>query len=104
LNVADVLHADPQEHFVRFAGRTVHEVEVTWVIDDLERRVIGLSMDAAQVLFPVEDKRRLDFKRRDEAKIGGDPNSATSEFFVNLADNSANLDTQNGGFTVFATV
>ncbi|GJQ27256.1 MAG: hypothetical protein HBSAPP02_22880 [Phycisphaerae bacterium] len=38
------------------------------------------------------------------AKLGGDPNSATSQFFVNLADNSANLDNQNGGFTVFARV
>jgi cyclophilin family peptidyl-prolyl cis-trans isomerase len=38
------------------------------------------------------------------AKVGGDPNSATSEWFVNLANNSANLDNQNGGFTVFARV
>ncbi len=38
------------------------------------------------------------------AKVGGDPNSATSEFFVNYGDNSANLDNQNGGFTVFARV
>jgi cyclophilin family peptidyl-prolyl cis-trans isomerase/chitodextrinase len=38
------------------------------------------------------------------AKLGNDPNSATSQFFVNLADNSANLDNQNGGFTVFANV
>jgi peptidyl-prolyl cis-trans isomerase A (cyclophilin A) len=38
------------------------------------------------------------------AKVGGDPDSATSQFFFNLADNSANLDNQNGGFTVFATV
>jgi len=35
------------------------------------------------------------------AKVGNDPNSATSEFFFNLADNSANLDHQNEGFTVF---
>lgn len=38
------------------------------------------------------------------AKLGGDPDSATSQFFVNLVDNSENLDDQNGGFTVFAEV
>ncbi|MCA9263410.1 MAG: peptidylprolyl isomerase [Planctomycetales bacterium] len=38
------------------------------------------------------------------AKLGGDPDSATSQFFFNLSDNSANLDNQNGGFTVFAQV
>lgn len=35
------------------------------------------------------------------AKSPGNPNSATSQFFFNLADNSSNLDNQNGGFTVF---
>lgn len=38
------------------------------------------------------------------AKLGGDPDSATSQFFVNLADNTANLDGQNGGFTIFGEV
>jgi len=38
------------------------------------------------------------------AKQAGNPDSATSQFFFNLADNSANLDTQNGGFTVFGHV
>ncbi|MEM8864369.1 MAG: peptidylprolyl isomerase [Planctomycetota bacterium] len=37
------------------------------------------------------------------AKLGGDPDSATNQFFFNL-DNNSNLDTQNGGFTVFAGV
>ena len=38
------------------------------------------------------------------AKLSGDPNSATSQWFINLADNSENLDAQNGGFTVFGQV
>ncbi len=38
------------------------------------------------------------------AKVGGNPDSATSQFFFNLKDNSGNLDNQNGGFTVFANV
>ena len=35
------------------------------------------------------------------AKVGGDPNSATSQWFVSLGENSDILDPQNGGFTVF---
>jgi cyclophilin family peptidyl-prolyl cis-trans isomerase len=38
------------------------------------------------------------------AKLGGQPDSATSQWFINVDDNSANLDGQNGGFTVFARV
>ena len=38
------------------------------------------------------------------AKLSGDPNSATNQWFINLANNAANLDGQNGGFTVFGEV
>ena len=38
------------------------------------------------------------------AKLGGDANSATSQWFINLGNNSTNLDVQNGGFTVFGQV
>lgn len=38
------------------------------------------------------------------AESGGGPHSATSEWFVNVGNNSGNLDSQNGGFTVFGKV
>jgi cyclophilin family peptidyl-prolyl cis-trans isomerase len=39
------------------------------------------------------------------AKLGGDPNSATSQFFFNIVDNTQELGgTNNGGFTVFGKV
>ncbi len=38
------------------------------------------------------------------AKLGGNANSATNQWFINLGDNSSNLDAQNGGFTVFGQV
>jgi cyclophilin family peptidyl-prolyl cis-trans isomerase len=37
------------------------------------------------------------------AKVAGQPDSATTQWFINLGDNSF-LDTSNGGFTVFADV
>jgi cyclophilin family peptidyl-prolyl cis-trans isomerase len=38
------------------------------------------------------------------AKTANNPNSATTGWFINLGDNSENLDNQNGGFTVFGEV
>lgn len=38
------------------------------------------------------------------AKVSGNANSATNQWFINLADNSSNLDLQNSGFTVFGQV
>jgi peptidyl-prolyl cis-trans isomerase A (cyclophilin A) len=54
---------------------------------------------------PVTNEFRLSNTRGTVAmaKFPTDPNSATSQWFVNLADNT-NLNTDNGGFTVFARV
>ena len=38
------------------------------------------------------------------AKLGSNPNSATNQWFFNLGNNAANLDSQNGGFTVFGKI
>jgi len=38
------------------------------------------------------------------AKLSGNANSATNQWFINLTNNSANLDNQNGGFTAFGEV
>jgi cyclophilin family peptidyl-prolyl cis-trans isomerase len=38
------------------------------------------------------------------AKFSNDPHSATSQWFINLANNSSSLDTGNGGYTVFGYV
>lgn len=38
------------------------------------------------------------------AKLGGNPNSATNQFFISMQDNRSILDAQNGGFTVFGRV
>jgi peptidyl-prolyl cis-trans isomerase A (cyclophilin A) len=38
------------------------------------------------------------------AKLQDQPDSATTEWFVNIGDNSDPLNTQNGGFTVFAKI
>ena len=38
------------------------------------------------------------------AKLSNSPNSATDQWFFNLADNASNLDLQNSGFTVFGQV
>ena len=38
------------------------------------------------------------------ARLGGQVNSATNQWFFNLADNSSNLDNVDGGFTVFGKV
>jgi len=66
----------------------------------------GAKVSAVGVFDPIKNEFGISNTRGTVAmaKVGGDPDSATSQWFVSLADNSANLDNQNGGFTVFAKI
>lgn len=66
----------------------------------------GKSLAAVNTFAPIANEFKLSNTRGTiaMAKVPNDPNSATSQWFVNLADNSLNLDSQNGGFTVFGRV
>ncbi|WP_292914724.1 peptidylprolyl isomerase [Nitrosomonas sp.] len=66
----------------------------------------GKSLAAVNTFSPIINEFKISNTRGTVAmaKLGSAPNSATSQWFVNLADNSANLDHQNGGFTVFGRV
>jgi len=64
------------------------------------------EMERKQPHAPIKNEFKLSNVRGTiaMAKSGGDPDSATCQFFISLTDNSRNLDNQNGGFTVFGKV
>ena len=64
MNVTDVLDTDSSEHFVGFACRTVHQIEMTGIVDGLERRVIGYLQDLLEMRFGIKDEHGLDLEGR----------------------------------------
>lgn len=66
-----------------------------------ELPLVDADSNAAVVNEPVYSNVRGTISM---AKLGGQPNSATNQWFINLSDNSANLDVTNGGYTVFGQV
>lgn len=63
--------------------------------------LVEVAQNLAVVNEPVYANKRGTIAM---AKVGGNPNSATNQWFFNLVDNSSNLDAQNSGFTVFGEV
>ena len=66
----------------------------------------NIGLDRIPAVDPVQNEPGISNTRGTiaMAKLGGDPNSATNQFFFNNGDNSGNLDEQNGGFTVFGRI
>ncbi len=67
--------------------------------------------NGAPVAIPADPAVKNEFSQSNNrgtlamAKLGDDPNSATNQWFFNLNNsNAANLNAQNGGFTVFGRV
>jgi peptidyl-prolyl cis-trans isomerase A (cyclophilin A) len=91
-----------------YANNVVHRVEPNFVVQAGGFRYSGKfpELDTVATGTPVQNEPKLSNVKGTiaMAKLGGDANSATSQWFFSLANNSANLDAQNGGFTVFGQV
>lgn len=70
-------------------------------VTDVNAQISDIPANASVINEPVFSNVRATIAM---AKLGSDPNSATNQWFFNLANNAANLDNQNGGFTVFGEV
>lgn len=94
-------------HAGAYAGSIVHRSVPGFIFQGGAYQVQNNGLVATPTSPPVANEFHLSNVRGtlSMAKLGGDPNSATSQWFFNEADaNAANLDNQNGGFTVFGRV
>lgn len=88
-----------------YRGLLVHRSVPGFVIQTGGVALLGSSLDYVPTFAPVTNEFQLSNLRGTVAmaKAEGNPDSATSQWFVNLSNNT-DLDTNNGGFTVFARV
>lgn len=89
-----------------YTNTIIHRSVPGFVIQGGGFALSGTSLNTIASDAPVVNEFKLSNTRGTMAmaKLGSGPDTATNQWFVNLADNSANLDAQNGGFTVFARV
>ncbi|MCU4675184.1 peptidylprolyl isomerase [Catenovulum sp. 2E275] len=98
----NIIHRSVSGFIIQSGGYKIREVEVTEDGETTtELQIKSVETNAPVINEPVYSNVRGTIAM---AKLGGDENSATSGWFINLADNSSNLDNQNGGFTVFGEV
>ena len=89
-----------------YNGSFIHRSVPGFIIQGGGYLYVNGQVEAISTQPPVMNEFKLSNVRGTIAMalVGTDPNSATDQWFFNLADNSANLDVQNGGFTVFGHI
>ena len=87
-------------------GFVIQAGGVNNISSDPENETLGPSFGVVPADPPIVNEPGLSNQRGTiaMAKIPNNPDSATSEWFINLDNNSNPLDTDNGGFTVFGRV
>ncbi|MFB0981125.1 MAG: peptidylprolyl isomerase [Alteromonadaceae bacterium] len=113
INLHDQTTPKTVENFLKYINEgdynntVVHRLVPDFIVQaggysfDGDFPLTAISTDPAVLNEPIYSNVRGTIAM---AKVGGNPNSATSQWFINYKDNSANLDAQNGGFTVFGEV
>ena len=90
-----------------YDGSFLHRSVPGFVLQGGGYRFVNDNVETVPADAPVVNEFNLSNLRGTiaMAKLGGDPNSATNQWFFNESDsNAANLDNQNGGFTVFGSL
>ncbi len=86
----------------------IHRSVTDFVVQGGGYTIDGFDISSIPTNDPVQNEFSADRSNLEGtiamAKVDGDPDSATNQWFFNLVDNSENLDSQNGGFTVFGEV
>ena len=104
LTVANFLQYISSE---RYTNSIIHRSEKNFVIQGGGFRFNDkLPLDGIETFSSVKNEPVYSNVRGTiaMAKKASSPDSATSQWFVSLSDNSKNLDVQNGGFTVFGEI
>jgi uncharacterized protein (TIGR03437 family) len=100
------------ENFMNYVNRgaynnsIIHRSVAGFVIQGGGYRFVNQQFSEIPSDPPVVNEYRLSNTRGTiaMAKLGDNPNSATNQWFFNLANNAGNLNNQNGGFTVFGRI
>ena len=90
-----------------YANTIIHRSVANFVIQGGGYKLSSQSVDLVPSDAPVVNEFKVSNTRGTiaMAKLDGNPNSATNQWFFNLRDtNAENLDFQNGGFTVFGKI